>query len=154
MIWKELEESLIFVNLEAANYRQVLERLGNAMIREGYAGESYAAALLKREKDFPTGLDIHGIGVAIPHTDACHVIKEGIAAASLKTPVLFYQMGEDGIQIPVSLVFLLAVKEPETHLKRLQGILDIIQDKDILERLLKAGSSEEIIQIIRSKEET
>ena len=152
MLWEDLKETLIFVNLEAADHTEVLDILGNALIREGYAGTSYVEALLKREKEFPTGLDIQGIGVAIPHTDACYVKKEGIAVASLIKPISFFQMGEDSIQVPVSLVFMLAIQKSDTHLKRLQGILNIIQDTKILKQLLNATEGKEIIQIIKESE--
>lgn len=152
MIWEELEEVMIFVDLEVAQDTEALDILGNAMIRAGYARAAYVDALLERERNFPTGLDIQGIGVAIPHTDACHVKKEGIAVASLKKPVPFYLMGEEDVQIPVSLIFMLAVQRPDSHLKHLQGILDIIQDTKTLERLLQAKERKEIIQIIKEKE--
>ena len=152
MIWEEMEDAMIFVGLEAEQDTEVLDILGNAMIRAGYGRAAYVDALLERERDFPTGLDIQGIGVAIPHTDACHVKKEGIAFASMKKPVPFYLMGEEDVQIPVSLIFMLAMQGTDTHLKRLQGILDIIQDTKTLEQLLQAREQKEIIQIIKEKE--
>ena len=79
MIWKELKDTLIFLNLKAADNKEVLQIMGDAMIQEGYGEEGFTEALLEREKDYPTGLDVDGIGVAIPHTDAEHVKKEGIS---------------------------------------------------------------------------
>ena len=153
MIWEEMKESLIFLNLEADDSGEVLKKLGTALICEGYAKETYVNGLIEREENFPTGLDIGGIGIAIPHTEARHVKKEGMALAALKRPVVFGQMGNDCAHIDVRLVFMLAVKDPGRHLKRLQRILDLIQDSSVLEQLLKARDEKEIIQIIRKKEE-
>ena len=86
MIWKELKDTLIFLNLKAADNKEVLQIMGDAMIQEGYGEEGFTEALLEREKDYPTGLDVDGIGVAIPHTDAEHVKKEGISIAVLNQP--------------------------------------------------------------------
>lgn len=152
MIWEEMKESLIFLKLDAASSEEVLTRLGRALISEGYAEETYAEALLEREKNFPTGLSIGGIGIAIPHTEVCHVKKEGMALAVLETPVKFCQMGTEREYIDVRLVFMLAVKEPGRHFDRLQRILGLIQDRNALEQLLKAKDEKEIIQIIRKKE--
>lgn len=153
MIWRELKESLIFLELEETDYKAVLQRMGTSMIREGYARDTYVQALLERERTFPTGLDIHGIGVAIPHTDVCHVKKEGIALAVLKKPVVFRQMGDESIQVPVRFIFMLAVLNPDGHLQRLQSVLDIIQDAGLLEQLFNARECGDIIRMIREKEE-
>lgn len=154
MIWQELKNALIFFDLKENKAEDVLKTMGNAMILEGCAKPTYVRALIERERKFPTGLDIQGIGIAIPHTDACHVKQEGIALAVLKDPVAFYQMGEESTQVQVRLIFMLAVWKPNAHLKRLQNILDIIQDVTVLEQLLNAKESGEIIQIIKKKEET
>lgn len=153
MIWEEMKESLIFLNLEAAHSGEVLKKVGTALICEGYAEETYVNGLIEREENFPTGLNIDGIGIAIPHTEAYHIKKEGMALAVLKTPVRFYQMGTDCEHIDVRLVFMLTVKDPGRHLNRLQRILDLIQNRSVLEQLLKAKDEKEIIQIIRKKEE-
>lgn len=153
MIWEEMEESVIFLNLEAADSGEVLKKVGTALVSEGYAKDTYVNGLIEREENFPTGLNIDGIGIAIPHTETCHVEKDGMALAVLKKPVKFFQMGTDSESIDVRLVFMLAVKDPGRHLKRLQRILDLIQDSSVLAQLLKAKDEKEIIQMIRKKEE-
>lgn len=152
MIWEELKDSLIFTGLRAGTSDDVMRQLGAAFIEEGYCKETYADALIKREREFPTGLDVNGIGVAIPHTDVSHVNKPGIAIAVLEDPVIFIQMGTDDETTQVRLVFMLAVKDPNAHLENLQQIIAIIQDTDVLEKLLEVKEKKEIIEIIREKE--
>lgn len=152
MIWEELNKQLIFTDLEAENCEDVLDQVGEALIKEGYCRDTYKEALKIREADYPTGLDIDGIGVAIPHTDVSHVNKQGTAIAVLKKPVTFVQMGTDDETTEVRLVFMLAVKEPKTQIDRLQAILGIIQDKETLKKLLEVKNREEIIEIIKEKE--
>ena len=43
-----------------------MKNLGSVVIKEGYAKESYVDALIAREEEYPTGLDVDGMGVAIP----------------------------------------------------------------------------------------
>lgn len=152
MIWEELNKQLIFTDLEAENCEDVPDQVGEALIKEGYCRDTYKEALKIREADYPTGLDIDGIGVAIPHTDVSHVNKQGTAIAVLKKPVTFVQMGTDDETTEVRLVFMLAVKEPKTQIDRLQAILGIIQDKETLKKLLEVKNREEIIEIIKEKE--
>lgn len=153
MLWEDLKESLIFLDTEETCKKEILERMGGALIREGYAKDTYIRALLQREKDFPTGLDIQGIGVAIPHTEPCHVKKEGMALAVLKNPVTFRHMEDEKLKVDVRLIFMLAVLNPKTHLKHLQCVLNMIQDAKVLGQLLTAKGPEDIIRIIKTKEE-
>lgn len=152
MIWEELDKSVIVPDLEAETWEDVMKSLGQKLIDEGYTKESYIDALLTREKDFPTGLDIEGLGVAIPHTDVSHVNKAGIAIGVLKKPVTFIQMGSDDEEIGVKLVFMLAVTDPNAHIDELQRIIEIIQDKDVLEKLFTVTDKDTIIEVIKEKE--
>ena len=152
MIWEELDKSVIVPDLEAETWEDVMKSLGQKLIDEGYTKESYIDALITREKDFPTGLDIDGMGVAIPHTDVSHVNKAGIAIGVLKKPVTFIQMGSDDEEIGVKLVFMLAVTDPNAHIDELQRIIEIIQDKDILEKLFTVTDKDTIIEVIKEKE--
>ena len=154
MIWEELDKSVIVPDLEAETWEDVMKSLGQKLIDEGYTKESYIDALLTREKDFPTGLDIDGLGVAIPHTDVSHVNKAGIAIGVLKKPVTFIQMGSDDEEIGVKLVFMLAVTDPNAHIDELQRIIEIIQDKDVLEKLFTVTDKDTIIEVIKEKEKS
>ena len=152
MIWEELDKSVIVPDLEAESWEDVMKSLGQKLIDEGYTKESYIDALITREKDFPTGLDIDGLGVAIPHTDVSHVNKAGIAIGVLKKPVTFIQMGSDDEEVGVKLGFMLAVTDPNAHIDELQRIIEIIQDKDVLEKLFTVTDKDTIIEVIKEKE--
>lgn len=152
MIWEELDSKLIFSNVEAHKSDDIFEQVGGAFIEGGYCKPTYVDALKTREADFPTGLDIGGLGIAIPHTDVSHVNKSGIAIARLSEPVEFIQMGTDDEPVDVQLIFMLSVKEPQTHIGKLQRIIEIIQDKTVLENLLSTSQTDKVIDIIRSKE--
>lgn len=152
MIWEELDKSVIVPDLEAKTWEDVMKNLGQKLIDAGYSKESYIDALIAREKDFPTGLDIDGLGVAIPHTDVSHVNKAGIAIGVLKEPVTFIQMGTDDEEVGVKLIFMLAVTDPNDHIDELQRIIEIIQDKGVLEKLFTVTDKETIIEVIREKE--
>ena len=140
------------MNLKAEDNKEVLQIMGDAMIREEYGDQGFTEALLKREKDYPTGLDVDGIGVAIPHTDAEHVKKEGISIAVLDRPVEFDAMGEENCQIPVKIVIMFTVAGKNKHIDRLLQILALIKDEKILQGLLEAESKEDIKTAIQKRE--
>ena len=103
MVWEQLKEELIFPKLEASNSKEVFEKVGGKFIEEGFCKDSYVDALVNRESEFPTGIDVDGFGIAIPHTDISHVNKAGIAIATLENPVKFVQMGTDDEEVEAKL---------------------------------------------------
>lgn len=153
MIWEELKTKLIFIDLEAKDTKEVFEQVGGAFIKEGYAKETYIQGLIDREAEFPTGLDIDGFGVAIPHTPVEHVNKTGTAIAVLRNPVTFHEMGgDDEDTVEARLIIMFCVDQPSAHIDKLQRTITIIQDKEVLGKIEKAKEPQEIINIIKDKE--
>lgn len=151
MVWEKLKAELIIPGLQADSSDDIFEALGGELVKQGYCKESYVQALKNREAEFPTGINTGEKGVAIPHTDVSHVNKKGIAIATIKKPVSFMEMGTDDEYVNVQVVFMLAVDE-KGHLELLQAILGILQDQEVLNRLIEAKNAEEIIEIIKNKE--
>lgn len=153
MIWEELNEKIVMLGVEANTNEEVLEAVGGRLIEEGYGKANYVQGLKEREVEFPTGLDIDGVGVAIPHTSVDYVEKGAIAIATLTHPVAFEEMGmPEGSNVDVSLVFMLAVTDPHAHLEDLQRIIAIVQDKAVLSRIIASTDVQEVIDIIKEKE--
>ena len=96
MIWEDLNENLIVTDLEAKSSDEVFEKLGGLFIAEGYCREYLCRCFKKTEKkDFPTGVNMGSIGIAIPHTDKQHVIKGGVAIGVLKRTSTFLPDGNN-----------------------------------------------------------
>lgn len=152
MIWEELDENLILLNIESSNSSDVLEFMGNKFINNGYCKDSFINALKEREEEYPTGINIDGLGVAMPHTNVNHVNKSTVGIGVLKKPIKFIHMGTDDEEVDVRVIFMLAVKDPNAHLEKIQTILTVIQDKNILEKIILAKNKEEIISLIKEKE--
>ena len=55
---------------------------------------------------------------------------------TLKEAVSFYQMGTNDVEVPVRVIFMLALKEAHSQLTMLQQLMEVLQDKDIMERIL------------------
>lgn len=153
MIWKELEETLIFTGMKARNWQEILQKTGTILQEKGYAKDSYTDALIQREIKYPTGINMGETGVAIPHTDPEEVVKEGIAIAVLTDPVAFGQMGTEQGTVMVKLVFVLAIREPGSQVERLKQMMQLLRDQEVLEQLKNASDSRSVINIIREKEE-
>jgi PTS system galactitol-specific IIA component len=145
---KLLDQNLVMINLEAETQQEALEKLAGRLYETGYVKETYAQAILEREKVFPTGLPTEGYGVAIPHTDVEHVHKPAVALGILQKPVKFNLMGDlnPESQIDVQIMFMLALKEPHMQLKLLQDIMEMIQDQELLKKMVQAENVQALIQ--------
>lgn len=152
MIWEDLNDNLIIPDLNAKNKEQVFQILGGKLIEEGYCKDSYIDALIEREKDFPTGINMGEIGIAMPHTDKEHVNKSAVAIGVLKEPVHFFQMSSTDEPVDAKLIFMLAVEDPNEHLVFLQRILIVLQDQKVLKQLIQTKERKKIREIIKEKE--
>ena len=97
-----LDDSLIKLSLEAEDKNSVLEEIALLLKDGGYVKESFSNAIKEREVNYPTGLQLEHIGVAIPHTDAEFVNEQSMAIAILKNPVNFTFMGSEDVQVPAA----------------------------------------------------
>lgn len=121
----------------------VLTDLYERLAALGIVKESFKEAILTREANFATGLQVGEIGFAIPHTDSEHVNESQIAIMTLAEPVMFKQMGDHSTQVPVSVVFMLALKESAAHLTMLQTLIELMQNDEVIRELLSFEESSE-----------
>ena len=146
-ITEYLSKDLIINNLEAETTDDIFYALSKMLLKANYVKDSFYGGLVARESKFPTGLTLGKYNVAIPHTDAVHVIKPAIAVATLKHPVTFTNMDGDG-QVDVNVVFCMVLKEPHSQISMLQQLMFLIQNEDVLKSLSKAKDSEELYDIL------
>jgi PTS system galactitol-specific IIA component len=93
----------------------------------------------------PTGLPLGGtINAAIPHTDIIHVVKPGVALATLKHPVIFKNMIKPEEDVSVQLVFLLSLNHPKSQVEILQEIAGVLQKPETVEKLITALTFEDV----------
>lgn len=142
----------MLVKIKAEDDISCIDQLGNLLYRTGYVKDSYTQAAIDREKVFPTGLDMGGMGVAIPHTDAIHVIKPAVAIGTLEKPVRFHQMAsDDGQTVEVQAVFQLAINNPSEQLQMLQSLMELLSNDVLLKNLQNATDPESVIRLIRAE---
>ena len=150
-----LDKEIFEINVKnISSKEEALTYLSDKLIAKGIVKESYKEAILNREKVFPTGLQFEKYGSAIPHTDVEHVNKEQIAVMTLENPVSFYQMGTNDVEVSVKVIFMLALKEAHSQLTILQQLIEILQDKEIMENLMNMDeytTSKEVKELLAIK---
>lgn len=146
-VW--VSQDLVVARIESDSDEEVLAGLSGILYEQGAVEESFAEAVAARERRYPTGLQFAEMGVALPHTDAVHVNHQAVAIGILERPVQFCAMGMPGTQIEVSLVFMLAVAEPEKEAPFLASLIELFQDAGNLRRLHSASTPEEAAREFR-----
>lgn len=148
-----IDEKLVLTQLEVLNNYDAIEKLGNILYVEGYVKDTFTDAVIKREKEYPTGIQGIEFNIAIPHVDNCHVKKPGIAIGALKENVLFSRMDDPREKLDVKVIFLLAIKTPEYHLEALKEIMNLVQNAKAMNEICQCKNSKEIIKIIKREGE-
>ena len=103
--------------------------------------------------NFATGLPTvnEKIGVAIPHTDIEHVHTAAISFTRLKEPVDFTVMVNENSKVPVTLVFMLALREAHAQIEMLQSIMAMIQDEKALTFLATEQNVNKICKFVQKR---
>ncbi|MEW9672099.1 PTS sugar transporter subunit IIA [Ammoniphilus sp. 3BR4] len=143
-----LDENLIFIDVDREEKEDVIGILAGRLEEHGYVKETFLNAILSREQVYPTGLPLQKYGVAIPHTDAVHVNEPAMAVAVLTKPIQFQMMGSQETDVSVDMVFLLAIKEPSEQISMLESLMNMFQNEEVMDSLRHASSSSEAKIII------
>lgn len=135
---------------KGVSQQDIIKALASPLINDGMVVSDFAAHVIAREQNFPTGLPVEPVGVAIPHTDHQHVRQNAISVGILAESVNFEEMSGDPEPVPVRVVFLLALGESNKQLNVLGWIMDVIQDEDFMQQLL-VMNDDEIYQSINTR---
>lgn len=149
-ITKYINEEMTLPNLHCKTKEELFKKVYDIGRERDYVREEFYEKILQREKNFPTGINLGEIGVAIPHTDAEYIKKEFIAVCSIKDEVEFKSMEDENESVKVKLAFVLGLNQPHSQLTILQELMQIIQNKESIEKLIDANNKNDILKIIKS----
>lgn len=137
----------VLIDPPVESAEQVIRRLAHVLVVAGAVRPSLPDAAVEREREHPTGLLLgdEGLNAALPHADREHVIRSSVAVAVLARPLTFHRMDVPAEEVPVRLVVLLALAEPEGQLAALRDIGTVLQHPDRVARILEARTSAAVI---------
>ena len=144
-----LSPEVIEVNLDVADKDDSIRKIIEISARTGKILDinKVTDTIFERERLVSTGV---GKGFAIPHgkTDAISDIVASFVIT--KNPIDFDSIDGE----PVRFIFLLIGKETllNTHIKLLSRISRLMNKEEFRDRLLDAGSKEEVLNIFKEEE--
>ena len=144
-----LKENMIFLNFEANNKEEAIEKFINSLEKTGTIKEPNALkdALLEREKLGTTGI---GQGIAMPHARSSAIKDLTVAFFRSEKGIDFKSMDSE----PVHLVFLLLapVTAGGHYLKLLAKISRLLRGDDFRTALMEAKDVSSVLQIIQDND--
>ncbi|CAI9395221.1 MULTISPECIES: PTS sugar transporter subunit IIA [unclassified Bacillus (in: firmicutes)] len=143
---QKIHKDNITLNLVANSKEEVIEKLANLLFNNNYVSnlEIFIKDVIDREQQMTTGI---GNNLAIPHGKSGAVEESTVAVARLQQPVEWDSL--DGA--PVSIVFLLAIKDQDkgdTHLRLLADLSGKLMDDDFVESIKQADSVDALYDVL------
>ncbi|MCP1225393.1 PTS sugar transporter subunit IIA [Sebaldella sp. S0638] len=144
---REIDKDLIFINMNFENKSELFKFVAEELKKRDYVEDTYEAAINERESRFPTGFQLKNMNIAMPHADPVNSRADKLIILTLEKPVEF-QNAEDKGSLNVSIVFGLVFHNRDKHIDYLMRLSNLIQDSEKLEKIKKAGTKEEIYDLL------
>lgn len=134
----------------------VLREVGTILCEKGVVKESFVPAIIGREANYPTGIDLSPIAVglpnvAIPHTDPRHCKDELIVFVKLERAVTFYNMMQPDEALAVNYLFMIINDQPQQQTSMLAELMDFMTQSEKMQELDQLNTTEAIYGFLTSK---
>lgn len=135
-------------NIDAKDKFEAIEELARVFDGSGLCGDidSLVNALKEREGIMSTGI---GAGIAIPHAKIPSVSEMAFAVGISEKGIDFDSM--DGHAVNLIILVIAGEKQHKDYLRLLSNIMAILKKEPIKEKIIKASTSEEILQILQNQ---
>lgn len=128
------------------DWRQALRKGIDPLLADGSVEEEYADCLIKNVEDHGPYIVLLP-GVAMPHAveGATGTNREAISFMHVKEPVHFGD--EDDEDTTASIFFTLSDVDADSHLQNMQRLAAVLSNPEVVDRLIKAESPEDLLEI-------
>jgi PTS system galactitol-specific IIA component len=142
-------ESLVTLNHAAEDSTAVINELAGKLFDQGLVTADYGKQTCERELLHPTGLPTKPFCIAFPHADAEGAHQSALALATLKSPVVFRNMGDPDEDLQVLLVLMLANRDPSEQVKTLRNLAVLFGKPDQLQTLRDQSTPQAVVAWLR-----
>lgn len=145
------QKELTLINSRYENQAELFEYTSKILEKEQYVEPTFREAVTSREVVFPTGLEMNGIKIAIPHTDTIYVKRPFVLVNKLSTPIPFVQMGTVDKWIDVEVIFMLGIKNPQDQVPLLSSIMEKFMEADFVEQIKEINDSNTLCDFLKKQ---
>lgn len=131
----------LIIKGSARDRDEAINMCGDALFKAGIVSSQFGKLCIIREREYPTGLPTE-IPTAIPHAKEDKITENCICFLRLDQPVIFRRMDDDTQEVKTDMIFNLAIKDPNEHLKVLQNMMTFLNDTEALQKCRTLEDSE------------
>ena len=142
-------EDLVVLGVDAEDAEDAIRQIGKLLYDGGYVKETYIDAVAEREKEYPTGLILQDMQIAMPHTMGIHVNRPAVCVAKLAHPVIFGHMGDPDTKVEAEMLFMMAIQDPNAQIDTLQNMMGVFTNHEAAAALKAASTEEELFSTAR-----
>ena len=144
MILDLLKKKNIAVNVEAADWKEVVDETGQLLLEADQIEERYIKAMKQSIIDNGPYVVI-GKGIALLHARPEDGVKENcLSLITLKEPVEFGNKNND----PVKIAFAFGTVDNDKHVKTISELSVVLMEESAVNKIAEMGSAEEILNYI------
>lgn len=147
---RSVYEDLIVTGVDAKDSEDAIRQVGQYLLKAGFVKDTYIDAVARREKEYPTGLQLRDMAVAMPHTAGVHVNTPAVCIAKLAHPVTFYHMGDPDTKVEAEILFMMAIKDPNAQLETLQKVMGVFTNAAAMAEFKAAGDKATLYQVAQT----
>lgn len=146
---KAVHKELVLFNVDAKDAGDAIRQTGAPLFEHGYVHDTFIDAVVQREKEYPTGLQLRTMGVAMPHTFGTHVITPAVCVAKLAHPVEFGHMGESDVRVSAEILFMMAISDPKRQIETLSNMMGVFVNDKAMDEFANARGTQELFEVAR-----
>ena len=144
MILDLLTKKNIAVNVEAADWKEVVDETGKLLLEADQIEEKYIEAMKQSIIDNGPYVVI-GKGIALLHARPEDGVKENcLSLITLDEPVKFGNENND----PVQIAFAFGTVDNDKHVKTISELSVVLMEESAVDKIAEMGSAEEILKYI------
>ncbi len=139
-----LAETAIELGAHVAGWRQAVALAGDLLVRAGATRAGYTDDMIRMiEENGPYVVIAPGLALAHARTGP-DVLADGLAIATLATPVAFGHPHND----PVHVVLGLAIADARRHLAAVAALANVFNDSTAIDDLASARTTDDVLRVM------
>lgn len=148
IVTASLDNELMLLKHADVDRQQLFREINQILMARDMVLPSYLDALIAREDNNPTAMQLENMGVAIPHVDIEHIKEEKLVVVTCPEGMEFKQAEDPDLTMKVHVIFFLLLKEKDAHIEFLMKLIGLFRQTDKMNLILQSDSKQEVKEIL------
>lgn len=142
MLKKLFQDNILLLD-KAENWEDSISKASKKLLEKNFIEERYVEKMIENIKKLGPYV-IMDENIAMPHSRSEDgVLQTSLALLKLKEPVKFLNRKEE-----IRIIIVLAAKNSNIHIEIIEKLVNLFEDKEKIQEILKSKTEEDILKII------